>query len=105
MLVSKLQSSDADGGLEHPALSAISPSSLRETVEALAFPRHYVANREANERARDWIFEELRCLGFFLPVPIPDRLIGGIGVGSYLRKTSLSSLPIALSTLTRSWPT
>lgn len=62
MLITKAHFSD--GSLQHPALSAISPSALRETVEALAFPRHYEANREANECARDWIFEKLCDLGF-----------------------------------------
>ncbi len=45
-------------------MDKISPVSLRETVEALAYPRHYQVNREANEKARDWVFEELRCSGY-----------------------------------------
>ncbi|MFK5921456.1 MAG: M28 family peptidase [Verrucomicrobiota bacterium] len=64
MQISKVKAGVCDGTLHHPALEEISPVSLRETVEALAYPRHYQANREANERARDWIFEELRCFGY-----------------------------------------
>lgn len=48
----------------HPALEAISPASLRSTVEALNYPRHYSVNPQANREARDWIREELRCFGY-----------------------------------------
>lgn len=64
MIIKKLQSSETSDKPEHPALSAISPSALRGIVEALNYPRHYEINREANERARDWILEDLRCLGY-----------------------------------------
>lgn len=64
MIIKKIQGSETSTNLEHPALSAISPSSLRGIVETLNYPRHYEINREANERARDWIFEDLRCLGY-----------------------------------------
>ena len=47
----------------HFAVAAVSPASLRSTVEALSYPRHYVANREANLRARDWLCQELRGMG------------------------------------------
>lgn len=45
-------------------MAAVSAARLRSTVEQLNYPRHYVANRGANERARDWLVEELRCLGY-----------------------------------------
>ena len=50
--------------VRHPALDAISRRRLRVTVEELAYPRHYVANRVANERARDWLVAELSGLGY-----------------------------------------
>ena len=51
---------DASPSLEaNPASSA----RLRETVEALNYPRHYNANPEANLRARDWLVAHLEDLG------------------------------------------
>jgi Zn-dependent M28 family amino/carboxypeptidase len=44
------------------ALRWVSPERLRHYVEMLAFPRHYVAERKANVRARDLL---LRLLGNF----------------------------------------
>ena len=45
-------------------LQEVSPRRLREYVEALAFPRHYLAERAANVRARDLLLERLRGFGY-----------------------------------------
>ena len=52
------------GTFQHDALAAISPAKLRTTVESLAYPRSYDLQREANLRARDWLCEELRAIGY-----------------------------------------
>jgi Zn-dependent M28 family amino/carboxypeptidase len=44
-------------------LRSVSPESLRAHVERLAFPRHYVAERQANRRARDLLIGLLREFG------------------------------------------
>src|SRR5207253_6274904 len=41
-------------------LRDVSPERLRGFVERLAFPRHYVAERAANFRARDLLLQLLR---------------------------------------------
>lgn len=64
MKISTLNITEAEGTLIHPALTHISMGLLRRTVESLAYPRHYVANRTANERARDWLIDELRSFGY-----------------------------------------
>lgn len=50
--------------MQHPALDGISSARLRAIVEALAYPRDYEVQRAANERARDWLREELRSTGY-----------------------------------------
>jgi Zn-dependent M28 family amino/carboxypeptidase len=45
-------------------LRGVSSEKLREYVEILAFPRHYVAEREANTRARDLLLGLLRSFGY-----------------------------------------
>ncbi len=45
-------------------LRAVSSKNLRASVEALAFPRHYVRERGANRRARDLLMEHARGLGY-----------------------------------------
>lgn len=45
-------------------LSGVSPDNLRRFVEQLAFPRHYVAERAANVRARDLLLDHLRGFGY-----------------------------------------
>jgi Zn-dependent M28 family amino/carboxypeptidase len=45
-------------------LTGVSPDRLRAFVEALAFPRHYVAEREGNVRARDLLLGLLRGFGY-----------------------------------------
>jgi Zn-dependent M28 family amino/carboxypeptidase len=45
-------------------LRAVSPEKLRGYVEMLAFPRHYVAEREANFRARDLLLTLLHSFGY-----------------------------------------
>lgn len=54
------------GKVEKPPaiLRKISEAHLRQTVEALAYPRHYVAQRTANERARDCVREQLLALEY-----------------------------------------
>ncbi|MDA8019573.1 MAG: M20/M25/M40 family metallo-hydrolase [Thermoanaerobaculia bacterium] len=64
MKISTVQVPKSSAQVEHPALDAISRRRLRATVEELAYPRHYVANREANERARDWLVAELGDFGY-----------------------------------------
>lgn len=45
-------------------MADVSAAKLRSTVEELNYPRHYVANRDSNEQARDWLVEELRSMGY-----------------------------------------
>jgi hypothetical protein len=52
------------GTLKHGAVEAVSEEKLRGTVETLAYPRDYEVQRSANEKARDWLREELRCYGY-----------------------------------------
>src|SRR5436190_15346132 len=52
------------GTFHHATLNEVSADRLRGTVEALAYPRHYEVQRAANEKARDWLREELRCFGY-----------------------------------------
>ena len=46
------------------ALAAVSPDRLRGLVDVLSFPRHYLADRRANVRARDLLLTYLRNLGY-----------------------------------------
>lgn len=46
------------------AVGTVSVARLRRSVGALAFPRHYTHERDANKRARDWIAKELRDRGY-----------------------------------------
>lgn len=64
MKISRVEGSGTGGSFQHPALREISAERLRRTVESLAYPRHFIANRRANREARDWIYEELRSLGY-----------------------------------------
>ena len=41
------------------AAAQVSEARLREIVEALAFPRNFVKEREANRRAGRWLFDQL----------------------------------------------
>ncbi len=41
-------------------LGRVTPEALRAHVERLSFPRHYVAERQANRRARALLLEQLR---------------------------------------------
>jgi Zn-dependent M28 family amino/carboxypeptidase len=45
-------------------LRQVSSDNLREYVERLAFPRHYVRERPANVRARDLLLSQLRGFGY-----------------------------------------
>src|ERR1043165_978876 len=45
-------------------LQEVSPDKLRHYVEMLAFPRHYVAERRANVRARDLLVRLLTSFGY-----------------------------------------
>jgi Zn-dependent M28 family amino/carboxypeptidase len=45
-------------------LRGVSTERLRAYVDVLAFPRHYVADRRANTRARDILLRLLRGLGY-----------------------------------------
>lgn len=57
---SPLQHSDS----VQKAIRTVSAARLRRSVEALAAPRHFTAEPEANQRARNWIVEQLRSLGY-----------------------------------------
>lgn len=48
-------------------LNNVSPAALREYVELIAFPRHYLAERSANVRARGLLIKLLRGFGFPAP--------------------------------------
>src|SRR5262245_15801367 len=45
-------------------LGEVSPRRLREYVEMIAFPRHYVVEHEANVRARDLLLKQLDSFGY-----------------------------------------
>jgi hypothetical protein len=45
-------------------LRGVSEANLRRSVESLAYPRHYLAARAANRRARDWLLAQLRGYGY-----------------------------------------
>jgi hypothetical protein len=47
-------------------LGEVSTEKLREHVEMLAFPRHYVAERKANVHARDLLLKLLHSFGYSL---------------------------------------
>jgi len=47
-------------------LRGVSPDRLRAFVDMLAFPRHYVAERKANVRARDLLLKLLHSFGYKL---------------------------------------
>ncbi|HEY6331955.1 MAG TPA: hypothetical protein VI756_21685 [Blastocatellia bacterium] len=47
-----------------PELDSVSEESLRFTVETLCTPRHYFAERSANQYASGWIAEQFRSLGY-----------------------------------------
>jgi Peptidase family M28 len=49
------------------ALADVSPERLRAYVEMIAFPRHYLAEREANVRARDLLLKLLNGFGYTSP--------------------------------------
>jgi Zn-dependent M28 family amino/carboxypeptidase len=53
----------ADAGVAR-LLRGVSEANLRGFVEALAYPRHYLAQRAANRRARDWLLAQLRDFGY-----------------------------------------
>jgi Zn-dependent M28 family amino/carboxypeptidase len=42
----------------------ITASSLRDSVEAISYPRHYVEQREANSAAACWIESQLQTFGY-----------------------------------------
>jgi hypothetical protein len=46
------------------ALGAVSTTRLHAFVDMLAFPRHFVAERKANVRARDLLLQSLRTIGY-----------------------------------------
>jgi Zn-dependent M28 family amino/carboxypeptidase len=79
----------------HPAdpalaavLNGVSTANLRKYVEMLAFPRHYVAERSANLRARNLLLAQLRDFGYTLMLQGSyDNIIvttGGPEDGPYL---------------------
>jgi Zn-dependent M28 family amino/carboxypeptidase len=45
-------------------LRGVSPKALRAYVNMLAFPRHYVAEKRANRRARDLLLKRTRSFGY-----------------------------------------
>src|SRR5437868_10332396 len=64
MWITEVRPGKGSGAFRHAALEAVSPDRLRATVEALAYPRNYELQRAANEKARDWLQEKLRCVGY-----------------------------------------
>ncbi len=53
----------ADAGTRE-VLSGVSAERLRASVEMISFPRHYIAERKANIRARDLLIRELTGFGY-----------------------------------------
>jgi hypothetical protein len=45
-------------------LRGVSEANLLRFVESLGYPRHYLAGRAANRRARDWLVRQLRDFGY-----------------------------------------
>lgn len=64
MWITKVGPGSGTGTFRHAAMEAIGSLALRATVETLAFPRHYEFQRAANEKARDWLREDLCCMGY-----------------------------------------
>ena len=62
--VRREQGEPGNGRGLHPAQQDVSTTELRATVESLDYPRDYEVQREANERARDWIREALDQRGY-----------------------------------------
>jgi Zn-dependent M28 family amino/carboxypeptidase len=67
----------------------VSPEKLRAFVDMLAFPRHYVAERKANVRARDLLLKLLHTFGYtpLLLVGTFDNIVvtsSGAEEGPYL---------------------
>jgi Peptidase family M28 len=56
-----------DAGIAE-VLADVSPEGLRAFVEMIAFPRHYLAERKANVRARDLLLKLLKGFGYDSPV-------------------------------------
>lgn len=54
--------SKSDAGIAD-VLASVSSAKLRDYVELLSFPRHYLLEREANDRARDLLFGLLQDFG------------------------------------------
>jgi len=69
-------------------LRGVSPERLRAHVDMLAFPRHYVAERAANVRARDLLVKLLQSFGYspWLQGSYDNIVVtsGGPGEGPYL---------------------
>ena len=66
-------------------LRDVSAERLRHYVEMLAFPRHYIAERAANLRARDLLLRLLANIGYTPSlVGDYDNIVVTIGKGPYL---------------------
>jgi Zn-dependent M28 family amino/carboxypeptidase len=65
-------------------LQEVSPDKLRHYVEMMAFPRHYVAERRANVRARDLLVRLLTSFGY-TPCLVGDfdNIVVTTGAGPY----------------------
>ncbi len=66
MQLNEVRTKDAEPTFSHPLLGKVSADRLRQTVDALDYPRQYVVQPEGNRRARDWICGELTALGFYV---------------------------------------
>jgi hypothetical protein len=69
-------------------VARVDAKELRKTVEAISFPRHFVAQREANERAGIWIADQFH--GCELPVHLVGPMRNVVALPQSLRQ------PIAL---------
>lgn len=69
-------------------LRGVATDKLRAYVDVLAFPRHYVAERKANVRARDLLLRLLRSFGYTPRLQgAYDNIVavaGGVEEGSFL---------------------
>ncbi len=54
-------------------IQKVSAAKLRQTVEDLAYPRHFVAQPEANRRAGQWLHDDLECMGWQVAFQGPFR--------------------------------
>jgi Zn-dependent M28 family amino/carboxypeptidase len=77
------------------ALATIHGEELEQTVRDLAFPRHFVAEPEANRRAGDYLVERLKALGYSVTITGESRNVVALPAGLSRRARSSSVVGVA----------